>query len=119
VVLRIEKGGPWVYGTLVNYIWSLSSDEAGGSYNNLLMKPFLNYNFPGGVYAGTSPIITANWEAPGDQRWTLPLGAVVGKIFHFGTLPVKMQVGDYYNGVHPDNGTNWQIRTQVQFMFPK
>ena len=25
----------------------------------------------------------------------------------------------YYNVVHPDNGSNWQIRAQVQFMFPK
>jgi hypothetical protein len=25
----------------------------------------------------------------------------------------------YYNVVHPDDGANWQIRAQVQFMFPK
>jgi hypothetical protein len=30
VVLRIEKGSPWVYGVLVNNIWSLTSDERGG-----------------------------------------------------------------------------------------
>ena len=29
------------------------------------------------------------------------------------------QLSAYYNVVHPDNGSNWQIRAQVQFMFPK
>jgi hypothetical protein len=43
----------------------------------------------------------------------------VGKIFHLGKLPVNTQLSAYYNVVHPDNGANWQIRAQVQFMFPK
>jgi hypothetical protein len=29
------------------------------------------------------------------------------------------QNSGYYNVVHPDNGANWQIRAQVQFLFPK
>ncbi|MCK7492086.1 MAG: hypothetical protein MZW92_10860 [Comamonadaceae bacterium] len=30
-MLQLEKGDPWVYGALVNNIWSLSSDKQGGS----------------------------------------------------------------------------------------
>jgi hypothetical protein len=119
VVLKLEKGNPWVYGVLVNNLWSLSSSKQGGSYNNFLMQPFLNYNFPGGLYLTTSPIITANWKADSDQRWTVPLGGGVGKIFHIGKLPVNTQIGGYYNVVHPDDGANWQLRLQVQLMFPK
>ena len=47
VVLRLEKGNPWVYGALVNNIWSLSDSGTGGSYNNGLIQPFVNYNFDG------------------------------------------------------------------------
>lgn len=119
VVLKLEKGNPWVYGVLVNNLWSLSSNKQGGSYNNFLMQPFLNYNFPGGLYLTSSPIITANWKADSDQRWTVPLGGGIGKIFHLGKLPVNTQIGAYYNVVHPDDGANWQVRAQVQFMFPK
>jgi hypothetical protein len=43
----------------------------------------------------------------------------VGKIFQLGKLPVNTQIGAYYNVVHPDDGANWQLRAQVQFMFPK
>ena len=70
-------------------------------------------------HVNSVPIITANWEADSDQRWTVPLGAGAGKIFHFGRLPVNMQLGAYYNVVRPDDGPDWQLRVQVQLMFPK
>jgi len=119
VVLKLEKGSPWVYGVLVNNVWSLSSSKTGGRYNNFLMQPFLNYNFPDGLYLSSSPIVTANWEADSDQRWTVPLGGGIGKIFHLGQLPLNTQFGAYYNVAHPDNGSTWSLRLQVQFMFPK
>ena len=46
-------------------------------------------------------------------------GGGVGKIFHLGKLPVNTQLAAYYNVVRPDDGPNWQIRFQVQLMFPK
>ena len=49
----------------------------------------------------------------------MPLGGGIGKIFHIGKLPVNTQFGAYYNVVHPDDGATWQMRLQVQFMFPK
>ena len=119
VVLHLDKGDPWVYGVLANNIWSLSDSGSGGSYNNGLIQPFVNYNFPGGFYVTSAPIITVNWKADSSQRWTVPLGGGVGKIFHLGRLPVNTQLSAYYNVVTPDNGPNWQIRAQVQFMFPK
>ena len=119
VALRLEKGNPWVYGALVNNVWSVSSSSSSPSYNNFLLQPFLNYNFSGGFYLTSSPIITADWKADSGQKWTVPLGGGVGKIFHFGRLPVNTQLAAYYNVVHPDDGPNWQLRFQAQFMFPK
>jgi hypothetical protein len=118
VALHLDKGSPWVYGALVNNVWSVG----GGSdakYNNFLLQPFLNYNLPGGLYLTSSPIVTANWEASGSQRWTVPVGGGIGKIFHLGRLPVNTQLSAYWNVVAPDIGPDWQIRFQVQFMFPK
>ena len=119
VVLRIEKGSPWVYGALFNNVWSVGSGSS-SSYNNGLVQPFVNYNFPEGFYLTSSPVITANWKADDDNRWTVPLGGGVGKIFHIGKLPVNTQIGAYYNVVTPDDvGAEWQLRFQVQMMFPK
>jgi hypothetical protein len=119
VVLRLETGDPWVYGVLVNNVWSLSDSKRGGSYNNGLIQPFVNYNFPGGLYLTSAPIATVDWQADSSQKWTVPLGGGIGKIFHLGKLPVNTQFGAYYNVVHPDDGASWQIRFQVQLMFPK
>lgn len=30
-----------------------------------------------------------------------------------------MQLAAYYNVVTPDNGADWQVRFQMQFVFPK
>ena len=120
VVLHLEHDDPWVYGAIVNNIWSLTSNRQGGSYSNGLIQPFANYNVPDGdgLYFTSSPILTVDWNANG-QRWTVPLGGGVGKIFHLGKLPVNTQISAYYNVVKPDFGANWQIRAQVQLMFPK
>jgi hypothetical protein len=119
VVLRLEKGSPWVYGVLANNVWSVSGDRQGGSYSNGLIQPFVNYNFPGGLYLTSAPIATVSWQAESGQKWTVPLGGGVGKIFHLGKLPVNAQISAYYNVVRPDFGANWQIRAQIQLMFPK
>jgi hypothetical protein len=119
VVLHLAKGDPWVYGVLVNNVWSVGSGNGQPSYNNGLIQPFLNYNLPGGAYLTSSPVITIDWKADSSQQVTLPLGGGVGKIFHFGKLPVNAQISAYYNVVRPDNAANWQLRAQVQLMFPK
>ena len=119
VVLRLAKGEPWVYGILVNNIWSVSNGP-GGSYNSFLAQPFLNYNFESaqGTYLTSTPIITANWQAKGKDVWTVPLGGGIGHIFHLGKLPLNTQIAGYYNLATPTYGPNWQIRLQAQVMFP-
>ena len=72
-----------------------------------------------GFYLTTAPILTVDWQADSGQKWTIPVGGGVGKIFHFGKLPVNTQLSAYYNVVRPDYQANWQIRAQVQLMFPK
>lgn len=118
VVLHLEHGSPWVYGVLINNIWSAGggSDPA---YNNGLIQPFVNYNFHGGTYLTSAPIWTVNWDAAGSKQWTVPMGGGVGKIFKIGKLPINSQASVYYNVVKPEFTGNWGIRIQVQLMFPK
>jgi hypothetical protein len=120
VILHLDKGDPWVYGFLVNNVWSVGTG-GGGAYNNFLLQPFINYNFKEheGLYLTSSPIVTADWRADASNKWTVPLGGGIGKIFHLGRLPVNAQISAYYNVIKPDFGPNWQIRAQVQLMFPK
>ena len=60
-----------------------------------------------------------DWNADSGNRWTFPLGGGIGHIFHLGRLPLNTQLSAYANVVSPENGADWQLRAQVQLMFPK
>jgi hypothetical protein len=112
--------GPWVTGALANNVWSFggTSGHGGTRYNMFLVQPFANYNFGRGWYVGTAPIITANWLSAGNDAWTVPVGANVGRVVKiFGKLPVNFSVGAYYNAVRPEYGSTWQLRTQITLIF--
>jgi hypothetical protein len=117
VALRTD--GPWVYGALVNNIWSFAGDDDRANVNQMLIQPFINYNFGRGLAVGSAPIITANWEAASGQKWTVPLGAHVSQIIPIHKVPVNFLLGAYYNIVKPDNGPDWSIRFQIALLFPK
>jgi hypothetical protein len=116
VVLKMKE--PWVFGVLANHQWDYAGWRS-RHYNRTLIQPFVNYNLPDGWYLTSSPIITADWENRSGDEWLVPLGAGVGKLHRLGKLPVNVQLGAYYNVVTPDNGPDWQIRFQVQFLLPK
>lgn len=107
--------GPWVAGGIVSNIWSFESSAV----NLFTVQPFVNYNLDAGWYLTTAPIITSNWEADSDDRWLVPLGGGAGRVFHVGTQPVNFNV-QYYSYVEsPAGGPDWQLRVQLQLLFPK
>lgn len=79
-------------GFLVLNLWSFAGDSDRADVNSMTLQPFLNYNLPKGWYLTTAPVITANWEADGDNRWTVPLGGGVGRLFEIGHQPVNAQL---------------------------
>ncbi len=111
--------GHWVLGALAQNLWSFAGDNDRPDVNSLLIQPFINYNLKGGWYLNFAPIITANWKADGGDRWTVPVGGGGGKIFHIGKQPMNATLGAYYNVVKPDGAADWNVRFQLQFMFPK
>ena len=113
--------GHWVLGALITNQWSFAGDSDRADVNAMLLQYFINYNLKKGWFLSSSPINTANWEASSDDRWTIPIGGGVGRIFHAGNQAMMALVGAYYNVVKPDNvpAANWQLRIQVQLLFPK
>ncbi len=116
--VALATPGPWVLGALVNNQWSFAG-WSGRKVNQLLIQPFVNYNFGKGFSVGTQPIITANWEAASGNRWTVPLGAGVAQILKLGRLPIKLSLAGYYNVERPRSGPDTQLQFTVQFLFPK
>lgn len=117
IVVRMKS--PWVYGVLVNNVFSSggTTGPGGTRYSVMTINPFVNYNFRGGWFVATVPVITANWQS-GGEKWTLPIGAQFGRLIKLGgKLPVNLLVGAYYNALRPHYGATWQLRSQVAFIF--
>lgn len=117
VVLTIQDR--WVIGALGQQLFSYAGDQGSQAVSQMLIQPFINYNFDKGWYLTTAPIITANWVADSDNQWTVPLGGGFGRVVRIGKLPVNLQLAAYYNVAKPDFAPDWTLRFQVQLLFPK
>jgi len=117
-IVLLKMSGPWVYGCVANNVWSFAGEGGREEVNAFFLQYFVNYNFPG-FYLTSVPAVTADWTADPSNRWTVPFGAGVGKIFKPGKVPLNCQLHAYYNVEHPDDGAEWQLRAQVQLLFPK
>lgn len=117
VALKIQ--GHWLFGALAQNLWSVEGPSARPNVNQMLLQPFVNYNLRHGWYLTSSPIITANWEANPDQRWTVPVGGGVGRIIHLGKQPMNLYTQFFGNAKRPDGTTSWSVRFDMQFLFPK
>jgi hypothetical protein len=117
VVLSIQ--GHWLFGALVQNLFSVAGPSQRPDVNQMLMQPFVNYNMRHGWYLTSSPVITSNWEVNSNRRWTVPVGGGVGRIVHFGKLPVSTYAQVFRNVERPDGATSWSARFQMTFLFPQ
>jgi hypothetical protein len=117
-VVVLTMPGKWVIGSLFSNVWSFagSGDQ---DVNFFTWQYFVNYNLDNGWYLTSAPIITANWEADSKNTWTVPFGGGVGKIFRIGKQSFNAQASAYYNVETPEFGADWQLRLQLQMLFPK
>ncbi len=117
-VIVLTMPTPWVIGSLFSNVKSVSG-SGDQDFDLFSWQYFVNYNMSDGWYLTSAPLITANWEADSDNRWTIPFGGGVGKIFKIGKQPVNGQASAYWNAEKPDGAPDWQLRLQLQLMFPK
>ena len=114
--------GKWVYGAVATQLWSFAGKSDREDVSLTTVQPFLNYNFDHGWYLSSSPVMTADWKADGnDNTFTVPVGGGGGRLIRIGKLPVNLQAQAFYNVVKPDDDAtaDWTVRLQVQFLFPK
>jgi hypothetical protein len=118
-VVALLQPGPWTLGVLVNNAWSVAGPSDRSSVNQMTLQYFLNYDLKKGWYLSFSPIITANWKASSGNIWTVPVGGGIGRILRLGFQPVNISAQFYGNAAHTQNGSNWSMRLQIAFLFPK
>ena len=118
-VVLLSQPQPWSIGVLVANLWSFAGDSDRASVNQLMLQPFVSYNLGDGWYLTTAPILTANWNAGSSDRWLVPVGGGVGKLFNIGKQPVNLNLQAYGNVEKPAGAPDWALRFTIQFAFPK
>jgi hypothetical protein len=110
----------WTLGFLTNNVWSFAGNEGRSRVNQFLTQYFVTRNLEHGWFLTSSPILTANWRAPGENQWLVPFGAGFGKITRFFDQSMVWQIHTYYNAIHPHDlpYPKWQVRLQVALLFP-
>ncbi len=117
-VVVLTMPGKWVIGSLFSNVWSFAGSD-NQDVNLFTWQYFINYNMANGWYLTSAPIITANWEASSGNEWTIPFGGGVGKIFRIGKQAINTSIQYYYNVETPQFGADYQLRIQLQLLFPK
>ena len=117
--VALTQPGWGTMGILGRQLWSFAGDDNRGDVNQTLIEPFANYNLDNGWFLITDIIITANWEAPSSQTWTVPLGGGVGRVYKIGKQAVNNRIEFYYNIEKPDSAPDWSWSFTFQFLFPK
>ena len=87
--------------------------------SKLLIEPIVSYGLGHGWALVSDMIITANWNAESNNRWTVPLGGGISKFLMIGRQPVIPRLGAYYNVEKPVGAPDWYINFTLRFLFPK
>lgn len=110
----------YILGVFPQQWWSYAGDAGRPDTSQMNLQPIINFFFEGGWNVGYSGNILADWKAPSDNRWTVPLGLGVGKVVKFGRLPVKISLAGQYMVTQPEPvGQKWNVQIQLTPVLPK
>jgi len=111
--------GSWVTALIISNTWSFAGNEERADVNQLYAQLVANLNVGKGWYLTSAPVITANWEAESEDRWTIPIGGGAGRIFKIGSLPNDVRVSAFGYLAKPTNGPAWTLQIQWKLLFVK
>lgn len=112
----LTRRGHFMLGSLINNQWTGQNDRH-ERVNQFTLNPFIYYNLAKGWYVVSSPIMTADWTARPGEKWTVPVGGGVGRIFKVGAQPLNARVQFWKDVKTPTFGQNWTMQAQIQFLF--
>src|SRR6478672_881094 len=100
--------------------WSIGGEHFRRDTNQMNLQPIAAIFFGEGWSVGYSGNILADWTAPSEDVWTVPIGAALSKVVKFGRLPVKLQLAVQYMPVHPRiSGQEWNAQVSITPVLPK
>ncbi len=109
----------FLVGAFAQQWWSYAGESDRRTTSHVNIQPFARLFFGEGWSVGYSGNILADWKAPDDDVWTVPIGVGISKIVKFGRLPANLQIAGQYMPVRPQGGPEWNVQVQVTPVIPK
>jgi len=116
-LMMVYQPSQWTLSLEIQHIWSVIGSAGREDVSQMIIEPAVYYNLPQGWYLLSDMQMVANWRSNAQQRWTIPVGAGVGKLFRVGDNAINSHVAAYYNPVTPDAGPDWSINFSLEFVF--
>ncbi len=117
-VVVLKQTGKMTYGALWNQVWSFSGNTQRANVNQMFLQPFFAYQATRTLTVTLQSETTANWEVEED-RWTVPINLLFGKLSSFGVFPASYQLGVGSFVEHPEIGPSWKIRGAIVILLPR
>jgi hypothetical protein len=108
---------PWIIRVFARQRWSFAGADDRADVNQSIIRPMITYGLEDGWFLISDPIISVNWGAPSGNRWSVPVGAGLGRAFKIGEQSVSGSVGAYYHVARPDSAPEWSINFNFGFVF--
>ncbi len=106
-----------VLGLTVKNLWSVAGNPARSKVNLFFLGPVLNINFDQGWFITSKPGISANWKATRGERWLVPVGGGIGKVFRVGKLGLSVESEFFAYPVRPTAGPSWSVGLELKVLF--
>ncbi|PZV17442.1 MAG: neuromedin U [Pseudanabaena sp.] len=117
--VAVVSEGRWTIGAQIENYWSIAGDNDRPNVSQLTVQPIINYTLDDGWYLVSSPIIAAFWNIPSGEKWVVPIGGGIGKVFKIGDRPFNVSVQAYWQAIRPDNTSGLSLVVQLQSIFPR
>lgn len=118
-LVLVRRSSKLMVAAVISYWTSVAGDSDRPDVSTFYLQYILTYFLPQKWYLSSAPINTANLEAEDGQKWLVPVGGGVGRMFEAGKLPMDLQTQAFYYVAKPDGRADWQLRVQLKFIFPK
>lgn len=114
--LIYDSIGPAAVGAVVQNYWSLGG--SGSNKVNLFSLQYIfAYNITPTTYLQSNATITADWTHEQPDRWTVPVGGGIGKVFKMGKYYGSPNIQAFYNAARPTAVGAWSVIGQFQIIF--
>jgi hypothetical protein len=115
----IQKWG--LLAVFPSHQWDIAGWGEGNDYDysTTTIQTFAMFTPGGGWAIGTQPIMTYDWEAKSDDRWTIPLNLYISKTVLLGKMPFKFDLDLNYYVEQPDAfGPEWMVGFNITPIVP-